>query len=128
MRPFSNFTYRNGADARTPAGLGQLTLVSPIRIETSLPGTGSLLVVFGTLTLNFVPEPGTLVLLGAGAAALGLLGRGRLRRRSSSRRPPTPLRRAPSASCAARRPAVVGLAARRAHELRARTRRRRGTL
>jgi PEP-CTERM motif-containing protein len=80
-RSFSNHTGATGSDTRTPGGLGQLTLVSPIRIRTNLPGSDPLLVVFGMLTLNFVPEPATLVLLGAGAAALGFLGRGRLHRR-----------------------------------------------
>jgi hypothetical protein len=77
----SSYIWVYGSDERTPGGLGQLTLVSPIRIETSLPGTGSLLIVLGALTLNFVPEPGTLVLLGSGVAVLGFLGRSRLRRR-----------------------------------------------
>jgi hypothetical protein len=77
---FYNGTTFRESDARTPAGLGQVTLVSPIRIETSLPGTGSLLLALGTLHLVFVPEPGTLLLLGGGTAALGLLGRSRLRR------------------------------------------------
>jgi hypothetical protein len=80
-RTFYNQTSAVGSDARTPGGLGQLTLVSPIRIRTNIPGSDALLVVFGMLTLNFVPEPGTLVLLGAGAAALGFLGRARVRRR-----------------------------------------------
>jgi hypothetical protein len=73
------YTTAMGSNARTPGGLGQLTLVSPIRIESNLPGAGSLLVAFGSLTLNFVPEPGTLLLLGAGAAALGFAGRRRRR-------------------------------------------------
>lgn len=30
-------------------------------------------------TLHFTPEPGLLLLLGAGAAGLGILGRGRIR-------------------------------------------------
>jgi len=32
---------------------------------------------FGILTLNFVPEPGTLVLLGSGIAGLVMFGRSR---------------------------------------------------
>jgi hypothetical protein len=75
------WTKVTGSDGRTPGGLGQLTLVSPTVVHTSLGAQGTFLVV-ASLTVNFVPEPGTLVLLGAGAAALGLLGRGRLRRRS----------------------------------------------
>ena len=34
----------------------------------------------GKLTLNFVPEPGTLLLLGSGVAGLAALGRRRMRR------------------------------------------------
>jgi PEP-CTERM motif len=36
--------------------------------------------VLGTLTLNFVPEPGTLLLLGSGVAGLAILGRRRMGR------------------------------------------------
>ena len=67
--------------ASTPGGLGQLTLVSPTVVHTNLGAQGTFLVV-SSLTLSFVPEPGTLVLLGAGAAALGVFGRGRRRRPS----------------------------------------------
>ncbi len=75
----------SGGDLRTPGHAGQLTLVTPIRVLTNaignLPG-------FGTLTLHFVPEPGTLVLLGAGSIALALVARRRNAEQRSSRAGP----------------------------------------
>jgi PEP-CTERM motif len=71
-----------GTDARTPGGLGQVTLVSPTRVITNLNAIGPplTLVILGRLTLNFVPEPGTLLLLGSGVAGLAVLGRRRMGR------------------------------------------------
>jgi hypothetical protein len=72
-----------GTDSRTPGGLGQITLVSPTKVQhfvAGSPGGLGAFVLLGTLTLSFVPEPGTLVLLGSGAIGLGLLGRARRRR------------------------------------------------
>ena len=72
-----------GTDSRTPGGLGQITLVSPTKVQhivAGSPGGLGAFVLLGTLTLNFVPEPGTLMLLGAGAVGLGLVGRTRRRR------------------------------------------------
>jgi PEP-CTERM motif-containing protein len=69
-----------GTDSRTPGGLGQVTLVTPTKVVTNLTGGLLILVVLGTLTLNFVPEPGTLLLLGSGVAGLAILGRRRMGR------------------------------------------------
>lgn len=60
-----------------PGGAVQLVTVS--KVQTSLASAFPQLAVSGTLTLQFVPEPGTLLLLGSGVAALGL---GVQRRRS----------------------------------------------
>ena len=72
-----------GTDSRTPGGLGQVTLVSPTKVERRLDGLPTMFgtfVLLGTLTLSFVPEPGTFVLLGAGVVSLALAGRARRRR------------------------------------------------
>jgi hypothetical protein len=72
---FSNGTgMYTGTDSRTPGGLGRLTLVSPTKVSTNLLGSPQVFVLVGTLTLEFVPEPGTLLLLGVGIAALAARG------------------------------------------------------
>jgi hypothetical protein len=68
-----------GYDGRV-GGLGTLQLVTPIRVETN--GLGTLLL-WSSLTLTFVPEPSTALLLGAGTLALAALGRRRLAARST---------------------------------------------
>jgi hypothetical protein len=64
----------SGMNNLTVGGGGSLTLVSPGRVYVS---TGNKLPVIGTLVLNYVPEPGTLLLLGSGALGLAILGRRR---------------------------------------------------
>ena len=88
----AHFMYSNGTamytgtDDRTPGGLGQVTLVSPTKIvlpptlTPPFPSRQRIFVALGTLTLKFVPEPGTLLLLGLGVAVLGALGRQRMHR------------------------------------------------
>jgi len=55
---------------------GVVQLVTPVLVETSLTGFEDLFV-FGVYTVRFVPEPTTLLLLGAGIGGLALLGRRR---------------------------------------------------
>jgi PEP-CTERM motif len=56
-----------GFDARTAGGAGTLQLVTPSVVSVGPFGTIGLL---STLTITFVPEPGTLALVGVGLALL----------------------------------------------------------
>jgi hypothetical protein len=62
-----------GRNALGPSGAGILTLVSPSKILNQQSGAG--LPLIGILTLTYVPEPSTGLLLAAGALGLGALGR-----------------------------------------------------
>jgi hypothetical protein len=66
-----------GETSTTIAASGSVRLVTPIFISTNI-GAVPVVPAFGFLTLHFVPEPGTLLLVGAGLA--GLLGHGARRR------------------------------------------------
>ena len=67
----------NTSTVGTPGGVIQL--VTPMQVTTfGIGGNNEKLAFFGALTLQFVPEPGLLVLLGSGVAGLILLGRQRL--------------------------------------------------
>ena len=58
----------------TSGGGGKITLVAPITIK--IPGTGAdLRAGYSILQITFIPEPGTLLLLGASVAGLVAIGR-----------------------------------------------------
>jgi hypothetical protein len=77
-----------GGFAHGPASLtsstarlsGALQLVTVSKVYTNLTGAFPELPMAGILTLHFVPEPGTLLLLGTGVAALGIAVHRRRRR------------------------------------------------
>ena len=62
-----------GADLRTASGAGTLVLISPLFIRSNLMDVPT----FATLTLNYVPEPSTLLLVGLGMAGMALRRRRR---------------------------------------------------
>jgi len=64
--------------SNTGAPSGTVTLVTPIFVSTNI-GASAIVPGFGILTLHFVPEPGTLMLLGSGIAGLVAFGRSRVR-------------------------------------------------
>jgi hypothetical protein len=74
------FTQMGGVSplSNTGAPSGNLTLVTPIFISTNI-GASAVVPGFGILSLHFVPEPGTLMLLGSGIAGLVAFGRSRVR-------------------------------------------------
>jgi hypothetical protein len=66
-------------NSNTGNGSGTVQLVTPIFISTNIAGASAVVPAFGILTLHFVPEPGTLLLLGSGIAGLVAFGRSRVR-------------------------------------------------
>lgn len=64
-------------DNRTVDGAGTVQLVAPATADLGILGA---LPVFGVLTLEYAPEPGYLLLLGAGGLTLALAGRRKLQR------------------------------------------------
>jgi hypothetical protein len=74
---FAHGPASNTSSTAQPSGVVQL--VTPVIVNTTISGSETL-ALFGTLTLHFIPEPGTMLLLGSGVAGLALLGRRRMRK------------------------------------------------
>jgi hypothetical protein len=64
----------------TAAPSGVLQLVTPIFVSTNI-GSSAVVPAFGVISLHFVPEPGTMLLLGGGLSLLAIAGRHRMRGR-----------------------------------------------
>jgi hypothetical protein len=64
----------SGSFNLTANGGGMVTLVSPSVVDIDGALARRRTAAFTSLVLNFVPEPGTLLLLGAGALGLVLMG------------------------------------------------------
>jgi hypothetical protein len=74
---------RTGFDHRTPNFMGTIQYVTPTRVTTNISGSESL-AGFGTLQLQFVPEPSTASLVSAGIVAIGWLTRRGSRQRRAA--------------------------------------------
>jgi hypothetical protein len=62
---------------------GMVQLVSPLQTRTNLPlGSNTKVGATGVFVMEFIPEPGLLLLLGSGVAGLAVLGRNRMRRQA----------------------------------------------
>jgi hypothetical protein len=75
---FPTILERAGYDSRTAMGGGVVQLVSPMLTHWVGAGESSTAGI-GIMNLSFVPEPSSAVMLGAGAALLGLLAVARRR-------------------------------------------------
>jgi hypothetical protein len=70
-----------GGGSSTAVDSGLVQLITPMQVNTYGAGDNNTLQsLFVMLTLRFIPEPGLLLLLGAGVVGMGLLGRSRMRR------------------------------------------------
>ncbi len=61
----------------SPLAGNTVTLVTPTFVSTNIAAS-SALPLFGIMTLTFIPEPGTLLLLASGVAGLAMVGRKRM--------------------------------------------------
>lgn len=73
----TSFTTASGAP--TP-GVNQVTLIAPVHIDASTLTSNPPVPGLGVQTLRYVPEPGTMLLLGSAVAGLLVVGRKRMKR------------------------------------------------
>jgi hypothetical protein len=66
-----------GSNSLTAGGGGTVVLVSALNVLTNIAGQFA---AFTIVTLNYAPEPGTLLLLGSGVIGLAVLGRRKLQK------------------------------------------------
>ena len=66
-----------GSNGLNGAGGGTVVLVSALNVLTNIAGQFA---AFTIVTLNYAPEPGTLLLLGSGVIGLAVLGRRKLQK------------------------------------------------
>jgi hypothetical protein len=71
--PLVSVQERAGYDNRTVLGQGTIQMVSPLLTSWIYTGGSYETSSIGILNLKFVPEAGSLLMLGAGASLLGLL-------------------------------------------------------
>ena len=73
------FAHGPVSGSSTAAVGGVLQVVTPVRVETTQDPPNARIANPAILRLHFIPEPGLLLLLGAGVAGLVLLGHHRMR-------------------------------------------------
>jgi hypothetical protein len=74
LAPLPTVTATGTFNLTSPGGAGTVTLVSPSKISIDCALAQRRTASFTALRMVFVPEPGTLLLLGAGALGLVLVG------------------------------------------------------
>lgn len=75
---FTNPTAFFTGSKNTTNGIGSVTLVAPVRVVTQLTTGNTPSATF--YTFRFVPEPGSLLLIGSGVIGLAIIGRRRMKK------------------------------------------------